>query len=370
LGFTSVTGRRRTLAVGLAAVVVAAVLVAVTTRLGSSPSRSSELSSYTVLYQVQINNVPSWEILRAHRPGSGSDLTYRGSSRPTEGTQPSGGSISTLTGLYTANAGEVLAVSGRQPGAATNDLFLAAERSDLIDRGLAADLHRTDRIAGRSCSLLRLKAPVSGPIAPLSSDGDHDDICLDGSGLVMSETWTLRGQVVLVRTATQVWTGAASVAAGLPAVPSVEAASPASAAAATVTLATAPSKDLLSPMAPSGYSVLLPAQAFRLPDSGSPGGVVATSLVWSFARGPAVITVEAGRGRSGALPWHRGDTLTKPVHLSVLGDAVSALRSDGPEIRVVLANGDWVRVRGTVPLPELTAFADRLRPAPSQAGTY
>ena len=55
--------------------------------------------------------------------------------------------------------------------------------------------------------------------------------------------------------------------------------------------------------------------------------------------------------------------LRHSVTLPGLGTATTALRSDGPEVRVPLGAGRWVRVRGTVPLSELVSYARRLTAA-------
>ena len=43
-----------------------------------------------------------------------------------------------------------------------------------------------------------------------------------------------------------------------------------------------------------------------------------------------------------------------------LGPATTALRSDGPEVRVDLGGGRWVRVRSALSVADLTAYAQRL----------
>ena len=80
-------------------------------------------------------------------------------------------------------------------------------------------------------------------------------------------------------------------------------------------------------------------------------------------RGAQVITVEAGAERGGKLPWPQGDTATSAVTLAGLGRAATAVRSDGYQVRVDLGGGHWVRVLGTVPLPELVTYCQGLRRA-------
>ena len=100
--------------------------------------------------------------------------------------------------------------------------------------------------------------------------------------------------------------------------------------------------------------------AFRLPDPQAPTQIIAATVVWAFVNGPRVITVEAGEERGGILPWRSGDTVTDNVQLPALGSASTALRSDGPEVRINAGAGRWVRVRGTAPLRILVAYAREL----------
>jgi hypothetical protein len=97
-----------------------------------------------------------------------------------------------------------------------------------------------------------------------------------------------------------------------------------------------------------------------LPDPQAPADSVARSVIWTFVDGPRLITVEAGAERGGGTPWRSSDTVTRPLDLPGLGTANSAIRSDGPEIRIPVSGGRWVRVRGTVSLRVLMSYARRL----------
>jgi hypothetical protein len=122
-----------------------------------------------------------------------------------------------------------------------------------------------------------------------------------------------------------------------------------------------PETFIASPPTPVGFRAAGEPVRFRLPDSQHPTLTVASTVVWAFEDGARVITVEAGVQRGGRLPWSATDTVTETVRLAGLSGATTALRSDGPEIRIDLGQGRWVRVRGTVALSSLTAFAAQLR---------
>src|SRR5258708_303868 len=161
-------------------------------------------TSYVVVYQVTENGVHLWEVLSAQRPLAGSDLTYRTEGVPGRDAQAISGSISTATALYSVNQQGVQLVSGRQPGPAAGDQYLAPEIPELVRRGLATDLTTPRLVAGRLCALYRFAQPPSGPIPPAPGQGDHDDVCLAADGLVLAETWTYHGRVALHGTAVDI----------------------------------------------------------------------------------------------------------------------------------------------------------------------
>jgi hypothetical protein len=121
-----------------------------------------------------------------------------------------------------------------------------------------------------------------------------------------------------------------------------------------------PSAPIHTPPVPVGFGGER-SEVFTLPN---PNGVgtAARSTVWTFTRGPDVISVEAGFEAGGAYPWDGQVTPTAGVRLPI-GAATTALRSDGPEVRIPLGSGRWARVHGTVPLGELVSYARLLSAA-------
>jgi hypothetical protein len=352
-----------------AALIAAVVVALLMTRGGSTVPIGTTYplsypTSYVIVYRVTQNSVPHWEVLSVQRPFTASDLTYTTTGAPRPGDHANAGNMSTAGGLYAVDAQTVRLVSGRQPGPPSGDQYAGEAITELTRRGLAGDLGQTATIAGRSCRLYRFAAPPSGAIAPLTStaDGaDHDDLCFDSEGLELSESWTFRGAVVLQRTAVEVHASVRAIAdTSLPAPPSIDSAVPAGPNAATVTPIAQPSTFIAAPPPPSGFTPSGSALDFRFPDPHNPSQTAATSVVWGFVNGPRVITVEAGTERGGGLPWTTGDTSTDSVTLHGLGPASTAVRSDGFEVRVDLGGGQWVRVRGTVALDTLIAYAHRL----------
>ncbi|HET6793211.1 MAG TPA: hypothetical protein VFH45_02140, partial [Acidimicrobiales bacterium] len=230
---------------------------------------------------------------------------------------------------------------------------------ELVSRGLASDTGTDKTVAGRSCRVYRFYEPPVGPIKPLSTGSartSSDDLCIDSDGLILSEAWSLDGKLAERRTATQVRLSAT--------VPSVATATEVSGSipAARVQPDADPSSFIAPPPVPSGFRPSGQAVDFTLPDPQQPKQLAAVSVVWAYVKGPAVITVEAGREEGGQLPWQAGDTVARPVTLKGLGPATTAVRSDGGEVRIDLGSGNWVRVRGNVPVDSLVNYANQLRP--------
>ena len=328
----------------------------------SSHSSAAFPVVYRVVYSDVTNGVHQWEVLTVHRPFEGSDLFYGTSGIPGPADLPSSGSISTATDLYSLSAGALSLASGRQPGPPTGDQDLYELMPDLEARGLAADLHASKQIAGLSCHEFRFADPPAGPVGRIDLSVGHDDICFDPRGLILAEMWTYHGSVVETRTAVEVAESADQLARqpALPA-PSTASAGPGGPGAATVTPVTASGTSAAQMPVPAGFQTWTTPVVFRLPDPQDPTQVVAETEVWAFVSGARVITVEAGTERGGTLPWTAGDTVTVPLTLRGLGPAAIALRSDGPEVRVDLGNGLWARIRGTVSIRTLTAYAQLLQ---------
>src|SRR4029077_10232560 len=101
--------------------------------------------------------------------------------------------------------------------------------------------------AGRAGATYRFAGPLTGPIAPLGDQANHDDLCIDADGLELSETWTYGGKVVLQRTAVSVSSSAqpATDTSG-PAPPAIAATSPGP-FAATVAPDSRPASFIASP---------------------------------------------------------------------------------------------------------------------------
>ncbi|HET6874623.1 MAG TPA: hypothetical protein VFH70_07585 [Acidimicrobiales bacterium] len=359
-GPASPTRRRRWWPVAAVVVVVAvgAGVAWVSTRGGGGAGLGASVlpGAYEIVYMVETGAngppVQTWEVLDATGPLAASDLTYH--QDPRSGAGPVSGTVSTPQGLYDLSNGRLSLVSEREPGLASGPQALGAELPDLVRWGLAVDLHRSEALGGRACRLVRLSEPPAGPITAVSG-GDHDDLCIDPAGLTLSEAWTYKGRVVLTRRAEEVELGATD--SSIRGAPAPGPAVGGGAARSVITLGPVAGPSFLpSPSAPSGFAASAPVEV-TADNPEQPGVLLFKAHEWVFVSGGRVVTVSAGEG---AAPWDDSTVTTRPVSLAGLGRATEVLRSDGPEIQVQLPGDRWVRVRGTVGLPELVGYASSL----------
>jgi len=347
------------------AIVVVAVLAAGGILLGlqltSGPDRTKPIlarpAAYQIVYRATAQNgKQTWEVLTVHRPFASSDLVYDTDPAATSGA-PQSGTWFDIDALYTLDgAGTVRRVAGRQPGLSGSDQALGLELDGLVAGKQARDLGRSMTVAGRRCRVYRFLEPPVGPIKALAGD-DHDDLCIDADGLVLAEHWVLKGRAAYDRLAVRVRLGDVAdpmTTAGARPLPG-------NTAVPTATAGADPNAPVAPPPTPTGY-VAARTDVFTLPAANG-GGLQAQSTVWAFTSGADVISVEAGIERGGQYPWDGQPTVTQPIRLRGLGNATTALRSDGPEVRVALGSGRWVRVRGTVPLAVLVSYAQQLTAA-------
>jgi hypothetical protein len=347
--------RRVAWVVGAGVVAAAAVIAALALSLPGGSSGTALAARYQVVYRVTTSNASAtdWEVLTVTDPFDVSDLTY--TADPRSGARPSAGSVTTYDALYDLRGGQLQLVTYRQPALGSGDQALVTELGDLTKRGLAARRPGRRTVAGVGCDVLRVSEPPAGPLTPVGPSG-HDDLCLTGSGVELSETWTLGGKVVLERTAVEATIGSTDRHLALS--PAPGSAAPAAEALVAVSRPAA-ATFLLPPPGPAGFEAMPSVHAITH-DPTDLTRVADVSDVWAFRRAGDLVTVEAGTGQT---PWNVGSIPTRAVRLKKLGRAVTVLRSDGPEVQVQLGGGRWVRVRGTVPLGQLVSYASELLPA-------
>jgi len=356
--------RSRLLVVLLVSALTASIATALglTLSAGSVPAPSVPTAprpvGYQVLYQTDTNpagqSLQQWQLLTVDRPFQAAELTY---DEPVGlGVKPVSGYVSSEQALYDVSSQGIQLVSDKEPGVPSGDEDLITQMPEMLARGVAAETRGIRRIAGHTCTVYRLAQPPAGAISPLDTGGDHDDVCLEANGIILSEAWTYHAHLVYSRHALKVTLANSAL-------PSVNGGTSApSPLAPALTPDPSPSSFLAPPPAPPGFRAV-GTYHYSVPNEQDPALTQASSVVWAFVNGPDVVTVEAGRTAGGALPWEGENTVVERVGLPGFANARSAIRSDGAEIRIAAGHGEWVRVRGTVPISWLTRYARSLRMA-------
>lgn len=321
-------------------------------------------TTYRIVYHVTQPDSPGserWEELTVRRPFEARDAVFQ--QRPAPGTQPFAGTLATTDHLILIQeGGKLQELSGRQPSSPTGDQALAVELDEAERRKIAGPPGVQRTIAGRTCQDHPFLEPPAGVIKALTG-GDRDLVCIDHDGLVLREEWKLKGKVALLREAETVDLAPADVDTVLS--PAAAAPSPEPAGVPQIVDPSTVGRVIADPAPPGGFTQATKVGFLMIGEPqmpSTPPPILYTSTVWGFARGGDSITIEAGASGSGPPPWLDSD-LSRDVDLP-MGKAQSVLRSDGPELRVVLTDGKWVRIRGTVPIDALEAYARTLpRPA-------
>jgi hypothetical protein len=83
---------------------------------------------------------------------------------------------------------------------ATADQHAAAALAAGVPKGLAS-VGGNQRVLGRPCTEVRTGTPIGQPLSK-PTKSDHADLCVDRTGIVLSERWTRGGKLVRTRKAT------------------------------------------------------------------------------------------------------------------------------------------------------------------------
>ena len=304
---------------------------------------------YRITYRVETADAPdSTDVLVVDRPFD---------SRLETGSSTQ---VSTFRRVSFTGAGAAPVIVAQPPAPAASDL-----RLDLVLPNDVVETRGRRTVAGRPCQVYRSGVPLStGALSP-PTDDEHTDTCVDEAGLLLAEEYVVDGDVVLARTATEVELSpdvdAADFAIGDPTVPVDR-------GGGSVLEVEATSRregsfwELAEP--PAGFRhrgryAVVPPQADVFADPTREGELVASASD-VYVRGHDVVVVDQGATLRGAeaFPPTPG---ARVESIDGLGDAEVLLLPRGPEVRVRLDGGRFVRVFGTVPTDDLLAIARSLR---------
>jgi hypothetical protein len=302
------------------------------------PSR--EPRTYRVVYDLGRDTT---EELRVHRPFD-ARLQTRVHGRVV------GDRASSLTSLATMSEGTGWLGFAIAPVVASGDLrFDGVLRDAIAAKRVEVGERRT--VAGRRCQVLRAGSSVRAGLLVARTPGSPTfaDICVDGDGLLLEETWTVNGKVVEHRVATKVETDLAlGDDAFHPDDVRVVGPSEGGSVARRVDPESGPRGEYLElRRAPRGYRyrgrwAIASTQNTQDPRVNGDRSPRTTSVVDLWVRGADFFVVEQGASLD-PLPDLQGDDLR------------------GTEIRLDPADGGFARVYGTVPRGVLQAVAGRLR---------
>ena len=193
--------RRRRLRVGAVAavlVVVGGLWWAVAARSGDGGALPEEdvLSSYRVVYSVTEGDAPArTEERLVLRPYWSKVVSER------DGTVL-GGSITNDDGLWlllSDDQGWQLRDERRQRP--PDDLRPIKALDAAVDDG-RAERRGSDVVLGRTCTVIRTGGPLGGALKKPTAE-EHADLCIDRTGVVLREEWSLGGAVARVMVATE-----------------------------------------------------------------------------------------------------------------------------------------------------------------------
>ena len=258
------------------------------------------------------------------------------------------------------NAANVLGVA---PAAAPGDVRLASLLDRAIELGLI-ERREQRKVLGRRCQVYRTGGSLYEGTLRRAEPGAHADSCVDGAGLVLEEvivTEALTTRRIAVELEDEADLDDALFEVGEPTAEVRQgggSARPVDPAAAPL----GPFWQLPTP--PPGFEhvgrfSVIPPQAEVFGDPTREGELVATVAdVWR--RGPDMIVVDQGGSLHGVPPY-RPDLNAPRRALGELGSAEEHLTAQGPELRVALPQGRFVRVTGTLPVNQLAEVASHLR---------
>lgn len=313
----------------------------------SSPiPAATSLTSYRVVYDVARFEAPlSVDEIDVDRPYLGRFVERQGSR--------------TLEGWLTNDSGEWFwdqggwsrLSTGHQP--ATNDFDLTPALQVAVRTGDAIVLgHET--ILGRRCTLVRTGNPLGEAMAP-PTPGNYDDICVDTTGIALSDRWVSNSKVLQTKTAVVFDPGAAL---GSP----VFQADPVGPNLSPQILPSASSGEVSSAFSSLPYGLHPPA-GFS-PD----GGFLAVPLAQGAASGPAAYVenfrdrnqlIELEEGSSGGVAGSSGIGVNLP-----LGRGVLDVELAGSTLSITLPDGYDIQLLGSDPSLLLEAGAGLYKRSP------
>jgi len=338
--------------------------------------------AYEIVYRVEDRSATSAERVLISRP-------FRSRAEVYAGHDPEGELLSvTVTefGSMTILSGDgVPTTLAAPPQLAVSDLRTDLVLEDAIRDG-ALQVGERRQVAGRVCQVYRAGGPVNdGTIVPFDDESQtYADVCIDSAGLVLEEVWVSDGDRLRRRVALSV-TEDASPDPGLFRLADAEIIPVEQGGGRLRRLEpTSRTKGEFWEMdAPDGFEhdgrfVVVPPQVESFGSAERrPERIALVTDVWT--RGIDVVVFDRG-GSLGGAPVYEPGAGEVIGGLGEAGDGELIVELRMSEVRVLLATGGFLRVRGTLPAdalvelartlhtvegdPELRCLSDLLEPEP------
>lgn len=169
---------------------------------GPAVPREEPIASYRVTYALREAQREALEDVVVRRP-------YESRRTTSVGSAIVAGTISNREGLFQYGSGSSswrLVDPGRRRAEA--DAHVLGSLAFLMRRGLAT-LHGQRSVQGRPCTVLRTRMPVGNPAREAPSAKDHAELCVDRTGVVLTERWVIGGRLARERRLVRFEPGAA-----------------------------------------------------------------------------------------------------------------------------------------------------------------
>jgi hypothetical protein len=308
--------------------------------------------SYRIVYQVDLLQAPAstqWEERLVRRPFEGRVLTF--SQRPYETTSGGVGSESIDSALFELDGDAIRAAGTRVPSLAVGDEVLGTVLPRAVSVGVARTAGAAQTVLGRACTVYDISEPGAKILsAPTAESTSHE--CVDGDGLILDESWELKGAEVLHRRAVELDTTVSpAVTDAAFAVPS-----PPPAGGGLLGAQVAPVDQIDSfleaPPVPEGFSL---HGTYRSAVIGAQGPTA--SVAWVLNDAAGFVTVEAGTGIAPALD----PTVGEPLTVQGIGQGRVVLGVAGATAVLSVEPGRWLRVVSSTDDVWLRDYLTRLR---------
>jgi len=330
------------------------------------PPLDEEVAAYRIVYRVEARaergSIVDTEVREVRRPFEARAETLTG--------EPPGKDLTALS-IWAFGVTEVGAPDQEratlvgEPVLPNGDVGLAPDIDAAIDEGVLVYLGERQEIAGRTCHRYRTGGPTDVVRLTAPTTTDYADLCVDGAGLVLGESWVVDSQLFRRRTAVEVEidpTFAADAFEPLGRPPSFR---DGGGLIGEVTPDSQfPDVDHWAlPAPPAGFELrgrfsFTPSAAGNAAAELGTNPPIVTGLSDVYERdGNAIVIVNGGTNdESDSL----GDLGDDTVELGELGTGHLRRRVRGTEILVRLEAGRFVKIVGTGPVADLVAIGRRL----------